>query len=164
VKRSDLRSSFAIGNRLAWTRRFCRYAAAVPAAGTDATAERHRAYSVPRRWPECQVVRSGSPGEPAAERRARTYAPELCAHARPANVRRNDPHRRTIQLPPDACVTSYEPYVQCTAGQSCPDPPIYELRRGAASLRLEAQSGAIIEEDIVPGDTDAFDFLRAALR
>ena len=34
---------------------------------------------------------------------------------------------RTIQLPPDACVTSYEPYVQCTAGQSCPDPPIYEL-------------------------------------
>ena len=71
---------------------------------------------------------------------------------------------RTIQLPPDACVTSYEPYVQCTAGQSCPDPPIYELRRGAASLRLEAQSGAIIEEDIVPGDTDAFDFLRAALR
>jgi hypothetical protein len=70
---------------------------------------------------------------------------------------------RPIQLPPDAYVSAYEPYVQCTAGQPCPDPPIYELHRGAASLRIEAQSGAVIEEDIVPGDTDAFDFLRAAL-
>ena len=71
---------------------------------------------------------------------------------------------RPIQLPPDAYVSAYEPYVQCTAGQPCPDPPIYELHRGAASLRIEAQSGAVIEEDIVPGDTGAFDFLREALR
>ncbi len=71
---------------------------------------------------------------------------------------------RAVQLPPDAYVDAYEPYVQCTAGQPCPDVPIYELRRGAASLRVEAQSGAVIEEDIVPADTGAFDFLREALR
>jgi hypothetical protein len=67
-------------------------------------------------------------------------------------------------LPPDAYVSAYEAYVQCTVGQPCPDPPTYELRRGAASLRIEAQSGNVIEEDIVPGDTGAFDFLREALR
>jgi hypothetical protein len=67
-------------------------------------------------------------------------------------------------LPPDAYVRAYEAYVQCTVGQPCPDPPIYELRRGAASVRIEAQSGAVIEEDIVSGDTGAFDFLREALR
>jgi hypothetical protein len=54
--------------------------------------------------------------------------------------------------------------VQCTAGRPCPDPPIYELRRGAASLRIQARSGSVIKEDIVPGDTGAFDFLREALR
>jgi hypothetical protein len=70
---------------------------------------------------------------------------------------------RPIQLPPDAYVSAYEPYVQCTAGRACPDPPIYELHRGAASLRIEAQSRNVIEEDIVPVDTGAFDFLRAAL-
>ncbi len=71
---------------------------------------------------------------------------------------------RTVQLPPNACVTAYEAYVQCTAGQPCPDPPIYELRRGAASLRIEARSGTIIEQTIVPGDTSAFDFVREAQR
>jgi hypothetical protein len=71
---------------------------------------------------------------------------------------------RPIQLPPDAYVSAYEPYVQCTAGQPRPDPPIYEFRRGAASLRIEAQSGAVVEEDIVPGDPGAFDFLREALQ
>jgi hypothetical protein len=71
---------------------------------------------------------------------------------------------RTAQLPPDACVTAYEAYVQCTAGQPCPDPPIYELRRGAASLRFEARSGTVTEQTIVPGDTGAFDFVREAPR
>jgi len=65
-----------------------------------------------------------------------------------------------IQLPPDACVTAYETQVECTAGQPCPDPPIYELWRGAASLGIEARSGTVIEQDIVRGDTGAFDFLR----
>jgi hypothetical protein len=71
---------------------------------------------------------------------------------------------RIVQLPPDAYVSAYEPYVQCITGRPCPDAPIYELRREAASLRIEAQSGNIIEEDMVPGDTGAFDFLREALR
>lgn len=71
---------------------------------------------------------------------------------------------RSVQLPPDAYVSSYEPYVECTPGQPCPDPPIYELRRGAASLRIEARSGAVIDETIVPGDAGAFDFLREALK
>jgi len=72
---------------------------------------------------------------------------------------------RTIQLLPDTYVSAYEPYVQCTVGQSCPDPSIYELRRGAASVRIEAQSGVVVEEDVVvPGETGAFSFLREALR
>src|SRR6266568_2485015 len=35
-----------------------------------------------------------------------------------------------------------------------------KLRRGAASLRIEARSGTVSEQDIVRGDTGAFDFLR----
>ena len=71
---------------------------------------------------------------------------------------------RNVQLPQDAYVSSYEPYAECTAGQPCPDPPIYELRRGAASLRIEAKSGAVIEETIVPGDAGVFDFVHDALK
>jgi hypothetical protein len=66
---------------------------------------------------------------------------------------------RTVQLPPDAYVSAYEPFVQCVAGQGCPDPPIYELRRGASSVRLEAQSGTVLGEHVAPGETAAFDFL-----
>jgi len=71
---------------------------------------------------------------------------------------------KTIQLPPAAYVSAYEPYVQCAAGQPCPDPPIYELRRGASSLRIEAQSGTVLDERTGPGETAAFEFLHQALR
>jgi hypothetical protein len=71
---------------------------------------------------------------------------------------------RTLQLPADAYVSAYEPYVQCTAGTPCPDPPIYELHIGTASLRIEAQSGTVLEESIVEGQSGAFDFVREALR
>jgi hypothetical protein len=70
---------------------------------------------------------------------------------------------RNVQLPQDTYVSGYEPYVECTVGKPCPDPPIYELRRGPATLRIEARSGTVIEETIVPGDAGAFDFLREDL-
>jgi hypothetical protein len=70
----------------------------------------------------------------------------------------------TIVLPPDTYVSAYEPYEKCVVGQPCPDPPIYELRRGASSLRIEAQSGAVLEERTAPGETAAFEFLHGALR
>jgi hypothetical protein len=50
---------------------------------------------------------------------------------------------KTVHLPADAYISDYEQYIQCVVGQACPDPPIYELRRGASSVRIAAQSGTI---------------------
>ena len=70
---------------------------------------------------------------------------------------------KPVQLPSDAYVGAYIPQVECVRGRICPDPPLYEIRRGSSSITVEARSGAILDERTAPGQEGAFEFLKPAL-
>lgn len=71
---------------------------------------------------------------------------------------------KSVQLPPDAYVSRYITSGLCAATRSCPELPMYELRRGNSTLAVSAPSGAKVEEQIAPGEAGAFDFLNAVLQ
>lgn len=65
-----------------------------------------------------------------------------------------------VQLPANAFVNRYVVQVLCVAGLSCPQTPIYELKRGNSTISVSIPSGIILDEEIAPGEEGAFDFLK----
>ena len=70
---------------------------------------------------------------------------------------------RQVQLPTDVYVEGIVDHVLCVEGESCPNTPIYGLRRGDSRVGIEEHTG-----QFVPGSSDsdlaAFDFIQEALR
>lgn len=69
---------------------------------------------------------------------------------------------RKVQLPPDAYVESWIVSGFCEG--PCPELPLYVLKRGNSKISVSARSGTLGEEKVAPGEADAFDFLKEALR
>ncbi|GEM_PF-5676105 len=53
--------------------------------------------------------------------------------------------------------------VSCLAGQTCPETPIYVIKRGNSSISVSVPTGTIIQEEIADGEEEIFDFLKEAL-
>ena len=71
---------------------------------------------------------------------------------------------KDVQLPPDAYVYRFVHSVACVVGRTCPETPIYEIKRGDSMITITAPSGTLLEESIAPGDDRAFEFLKGVLR
>ena len=70
---------------------------------------------------------------------------------------------RLIQLPADVHIKFAVSHAACLVGGFCPATPYYVLARGRSTITVEGPTGKILEEDIVPGEEGAFDFLKEAL-
>lgn len=64
-----------------------------------------------------------------------------------------------IQLPSDAYVDEFLISITCKPGVSCPQTPVYVLRRGPSTIAVEAVTGRVVHREIAPGQDHAFDFL-----
>ena len=70
---------------------------------------------------------------------------------------------KAIQLPPDAYVEGYVDSIFPLEGRSNPLTPIVGIRRGNSLISVSIPNGAIVYENIAPGEERTFDFLKAAL-
>ncbi len=68
-----------------------------------------------------------------------------------------------VQLPPDAYVNPEAAGPTCVPDLPCAG-PTYRIVRGGSSASVSVTSGAILSEEIAPGEEGAFDFLRQVLR
>jgi hypothetical protein len=71
---------------------------------------------------------------------------------------------KEVQLPADVIIKRFIVSGVCTAGQPCPETPIYELQRGNSIIGISALSGAIVEGFNVAAEDGAFDFLKEVLK
>ncbi len=69
---------------------------------------------------------------------------------------------RFVQLPADAYVQREITETTCTGSEQCAQIPIYEIVRGNSTVAVSGRSGAILSEEVAPGEEGAFDFLRSA--
>lgn len=68
---------------------------------------------------------------------------------------------QVLTLPSDVEVSAYQAHVRCADWPvgACPDPPLYELRRGDATLLVEAKTGRRLRLQTAAGAADPFAFL-----
>lgn len=69
---------------------------------------------------------------------------------------------KSVQLPADAWVAEYAAMGQCPAGSAtpCPEVPFMVIQRRTSTISIGLRTGKVNWENTVPGEEDAFDFLR----
>ena len=136
-------------------------AAGTAAGGSDSTPPPPESRpSPPPNIPEPRSTQDGLSSEERNEIKARRGTPSWGSHIAGTVI---EIAGRQVQLPTDVYVEGIVDHVLCVEGESCPNTPIYGLRRGDSRVGIEEHTG-----QFVPGSSDsdlaAFDFIQEALR
>ena len=72
---------------------------------------------------------------------------------------------KIVQLPPDAYVEArWDEVWPCIPHpRGCMSGPFYDIRRGNSSIEVYIPFGVVVDQQIAPGEEEAFDFLKPVL-